>query len=203
MISPVVAKRIGSRLGVMEEVEKRRRQEEQNLFMRVHVALPITKPLRCGGYIAGMDSERMWVTYKYERLPMFCHFCGLLGHDIRHCANHFAAEKGSGEVKYQYGDWLKASGNRLRTPQRQETKQTHGDYGGMMNEQDSVMAALAVNIEIIKGNPKESINDGIKRSEISGCSPTKQQPNHDSNRISTVHLMGALHTGLRRNCLAR
>ena len=184
MISPVVAERIGSRLGVVEEVEKRRRQEEQNLFMRVRIALPITKPLRRGGYIAGTDGERTWVTYKYERLPMFCHFCGLLGHDIRHCADHFAAEKDCGEIEYQYGDWLKASGNRLRTSQRQDMKQTSGDYGGVMNEQEPVTAAPAMTTEITKGNPKESINNGIKRSEISGCSPKKQQPNHDSNGIN-------------------
>ena len=48
MISSIVATRIGSRLGVVEEVEKRRCQEEQNLFIRVRVALPITKPLRHG-----------------------------------------------------------------------------------------------------------------------------------------------------------
>ena len=100
MISSVVATRIGSRLGVVEEVEKWRRQEEQNLFMRVRVALPITKPLRCGAYIAGTDGERTWVTFKYERLPMFCHFCGLLGHDIQHCAGHYATEKGNEEVEH-------------------------------------------------------------------------------------------------------
>ena len=95
-----MATRIGSRLWVVEEVEKRRRQEEQNLFMRVRVALPITKPLRRGAYIAGTDGERTCVTFKYERLPILCHYCGLLGHDIRHCAGHFAAEKGNGEVEY-------------------------------------------------------------------------------------------------------
>ena len=52
------------------------------MFMRVRVALPITKPLRRGGFIAGSDGERSWVTFKYERLPMFCHFCGILGHDL-------------------------------------------------------------------------------------------------------------------------
>ena len=184
MISFVVAERIGSRLGIMEEVEKRRRQEEQNLFMRVCVALPITKPLRCGGYIAGTDGEHMWVTFKYERLPMFCHFCGLLGHDIQHCAGHFAAEKGNGEVEYQYGDWLKASGNRLRTPQRHDTNQAHNDNGGMLNEQNLVMAAPAVTNEITRVNPKESINDVIDRSKTLGNTPTNQQPNHENNRIN-------------------
>ena len=41
----------------MEEVEKIRRYDEQNLFMRVRVALPIVKPLRRGSYIVGIDGE--------------------------------------------------------------------------------------------------------------------------------------------------
>ena len=76
MVSPKVATEIGSRLGVVEEVEKRRRQDSQSLFMRVKVALPISKPIRRGGFLAGSDGQRTWVTFKYERLPLFCHWCG-------------------------------------------------------------------------------------------------------------------------------
>ena len=43
MVSPKVAKEIGSRLGVVEEVEKRQKQDIPGLFMRVKVALPISK----------------------------------------------------------------------------------------------------------------------------------------------------------------
>ena len=45
-VSPIVAAEIGSRMGVVEEVEKRRRQDGQNLFMRVKVAIPIAKLVR-------------------------------------------------------------------------------------------------------------------------------------------------------------
>ena len=50
--------------------------------MRVRVGLPISKPLRRGAYLAGSEGERIWVTFKYERLPLFWHYCGFLGHDI-------------------------------------------------------------------------------------------------------------------------
>lgn len=45
MVSPTIAAEIGSRMGVVEEVEKRRRQDGQNLFMRVKVVIPIAKPV--------------------------------------------------------------------------------------------------------------------------------------------------------------
>lgn len=45
MVSPTIAAEIGSRMAVVEEVEKRRRQDGQNLFMRVKVVIPIAKPV--------------------------------------------------------------------------------------------------------------------------------------------------------------
>ncbi|KAK7822602.1 hypothetical protein CFP56_036285 [Quercus suber] len=99
IVSPKVVAEVGRRLGIVEEVEKRQKQEHQNLFIRVKVALPVAKPIRRGGFIAGSERGRTWVTYRYERLPMFCHYCGLLGHDVRHCASFFAASKSRGEVR--------------------------------------------------------------------------------------------------------
>lgn len=121
MASPQVAAEVGRRLGEVEEVEKRRRQDTQNLFMRVKVAIPISKPIRRGGFLAGSEGQRTWVTFKYERLPLFCHWCGILGHDLKHCAHYFARTKGGGEVICQFGDWLRASGGRSWSPPRRES----------------------------------------------------------------------------------
>lgn len=103
MSSPKVATEIGRRLGEVVEVEKRRSLESQNLFMRVKVAIPLSKPLRRGGFIGGSDGHRTWVDYRYERLPLFCHYCGLLGHDIKHCAEYFARSRNSEVIDCQYG----------------------------------------------------------------------------------------------------
>ena len=59
MACPRVARKVGNRLGVVEEVKRRQRQDQQNLFMRVKVAIPIYKPLRQGGYLAGSDGEKV------------------------------------------------------------------------------------------------------------------------------------------------
>ena len=114
MISPQVAKLIGGHLGEVEEVEWKKKRDDVNFFMRVRVALPISKPLRRGGFIAGTDGERYWVDYKYERLPIFCNYCGILGHDFKNCAAHYAAEKNGGVGEYQYGEFLRAIGGRSR-----------------------------------------------------------------------------------------
>lgn len=110
MISPIVVAEIGNRLGEVVEVEKRRTQDTQNFFMRVKVELPTSKLIRRGAFIGGSKGLHSWVSFKYERLPMFCHSCGVLGHDLKHCAKHFARMKNSKEVECQYGDWLRANG---------------------------------------------------------------------------------------------
>lgn len=45
MVSARVAKEVGGRLGEVVEVENRRKQEDPIYFMRVKVAIPISKPL--------------------------------------------------------------------------------------------------------------------------------------------------------------
>ena len=124
MVSPTVATEIGKCMGVVEEVEKRRNKDGQNLFMRVKVVIPIAKPIRRRGFLASSDGQKTWTTFRYERLPMFCDYCGLLGHDIKNCAIYFGLMKSRKEVQLQYGEWLKASGGRKRV---ERTKSGRGN----------------------------------------------------------------------------
>ena len=79
--------------------------------MRVKVALPLSKSLRRGAFLADSNGQKSWVMFKYEQLALFCHYCGLLGHDLRHCAQYFGATKNGKEAECQYGDWMKATGS--------------------------------------------------------------------------------------------
>lgn len=176
MISTRVATEVGSRLGEVVEVERRQHnQDKTSYFMRVKVALPISKPLRRGGFIAGSDGERFWITYKYERLPMFCHFCGLLGHDLRHCRGYFSVTRSGGEVECQYGDWLKATGGRYRSPTKRSTESSHepnfetddrGDHGP--SSTSMVQAEKAAVTESKVENPREKEGCENGKSEILG-----------------------------------
>lgn len=65
-----------------------------------------------------MDGKRHWVTYKYERMPIFSHYCGILGHVLRHCPAHFEESKKENPINYQYGDWLKVDNGQSKSPPR-------------------------------------------------------------------------------------
>ena len=49
---------------------------------------------------------------------MFCHYCGILGHDLKHCAVYYAVEK-----KRRYRDFLRAMGGHLRALGSKEASQ--------------------------------------------------------------------------------
>lgn len=117
MMSPKVAVEIGKKMGEVEDVERRRWIDNQKNFLRV-VALPISKPLHRGGFLMGSNGNRHWVDYKYERLPVFYHYCGILGHDIWNYPLHFAESKKTSSVEYQYGNWLKVVNGRSKSPPR-------------------------------------------------------------------------------------
>ena len=102
-----VGKEIGSKLGTFMEVDRRSWQSDQAKFMRVRVELEIDKPLRRGAYIVSSKEERLWLTFKYERLPTVCFIYGKLGHDKKHCPT----VKDWQTACHQYGDWLRAGWN--------------------------------------------------------------------------------------------
>nr|POE62312.1 uncharacterized protein CFP56_72888 [Quercus suber] len=103
-MSQDVGEEIGSKLGKFIEVDRRSWHSDQAKFMRVRVELEIDKPLRRGAYIASSEGERLWLTFKYERLPTVCFICGKLGHDKKHCPTSGVWQTAC----LQYGDWLRA-----------------------------------------------------------------------------------------------
>ena len=51
---------------------------------------------------------------------MFCYFCGFVGHDLKHYAGFFVAEKNGATMELQYGDQLKAIDGQQKTTSRAE-----------------------------------------------------------------------------------
>lgn len=53
-------------------------------FIRVKVAVDITKPLK-RGLAVRVGGKQLWLPLKYEALPLFCFNCGMIGHSFKAC----------------------------------------------------------------------------------------------------------------------
>ncbi|KAL9670598.1 hypothetical protein QQ045_008151 [Rhodiola kirilowii] len=55
-------------------------------YVRCRVWLDVAKPLVTGFYLARPEKDPAWIIVKYERLPRFCHHCGLWSHETDECS---------------------------------------------------------------------------------------------------------------------
>ncbi|KAF4358817.1 hypothetical protein G4B88_023101 [Cannabis sativa] len=56
-----------------------------HLFLRVLVELNIENPLSSGCFFDLDSGVKRWLQFKYEKVGIFCYFCGRLGHQRRGC----------------------------------------------------------------------------------------------------------------------
>ena len=77
-------------------------------FLRVRVAVNVSRPLNRGRKVLlGKDGE-VWVNFRYEKMPNFCYWCGMVSHGAQECSV-WLASKGSLPLDQQgFGAWLRA-----------------------------------------------------------------------------------------------
>ncbi|KAK7816576.1 hypothetical protein CFP56_043919 [Quercus suber] len=81
---------------------------EGSNFIRVRVGVDITKPLCRGRKLAFRTGQDSWVSFKYERLPNICHWCGKLTHMDRECPIWLRGKHVLKEDDKQFGSWMRA-----------------------------------------------------------------------------------------------
>ena len=85
-----------------------RSETECGDFMRIRVEVDVHKPLCRGRRVRFCPDKEGWVSFRYERLPIFYHWCGVLNHDSKEC-NLWLQSKGELSTNSQeYGSWLRA-----------------------------------------------------------------------------------------------
>ncbi|XP_075645496.1 uncharacterized protein LOC142616555 [Castanea sativa] len=77
--------RIGGILGVVEKVDVDEKGFRLGGYFCIRVSMDITQPLCRGRLVHIGRSLLTWVDFKYERLPIFCYWCGKVDHDERDC----------------------------------------------------------------------------------------------------------------------
>ncbi|KAF4380083.1 hypothetical protein F8388_018207 [Cannabis sativa] len=76
-------------------------------FFTFKVMYDISKPI-CPGFLFPIEGRKIWLPYRYDRLPYMCFNCGFVGHDTRVCAEPMKfVEDGLRNQLPGYGSWLK------------------------------------------------------------------------------------------------
>ncbi|XP_040987678.1 uncharacterized protein LOC121235396 [Juglans microcarpa x Juglans regia] len=96
--------RMGSSLGVVEEVEVDGDDVGWGRFLRVKILLNLKKPLAKGwGWTITLQGLKTWIPIQYEKLPRFCLKCGRIVHEEKGCPVPILMETSN----RQFGSWLR------------------------------------------------------------------------------------------------
>ncbi|KAF4354120.1 hypothetical protein G4B88_017005 [Cannabis sativa] len=77
-------------------------------FFRVLVDINFLNPLVSGCYFDLTSGEKRWIQFKFEKIGIFCYFCGRLGHQRRGCslASPVTVESVDGSAVPLFGPWM-------------------------------------------------------------------------------------------------
>lgn len=95
--------RIGGTLGTVEKVDVDEKGFCLGGFLRIRVSMDISSPLCRGRMVRLSGPSLTWVDFKYERLPIFCYWCGMVDHDERDCMLWIHSSKTLKAEEKQYG----------------------------------------------------------------------------------------------------
>ena len=78
LINEEVAWDISKGLGHVVEVDNKTFSSEQAHFVRIHVEIPLHKPIRRGGHVLNPEGDQVRVGFQYERMVGLCYQCGFI-----------------------------------------------------------------------------------------------------------------------------
>lgn len=110
--SEFVLRSIGNYIGKFLMVDPKNFQSIWRQFVRIKVAINVNKPLKSQMRLKKAGGDWMWVKFKYERLPSFCFYCGIIGHSEKFCESLYNEAGNIGVRNYDAS---------LRAPMRNNT----------------------------------------------------------------------------------
>ena len=107
--------RIGESLGLVEKVDVDEKgfcldnnlrisvSMDISLLLWISVSMNISLLLCQGRFVRMGDLLPKWVDFRYERLPIFCYWCGVMDHDKRDCMLWMCSKESLRAKNNQYG----------------------------------------------------------------------------------------------------
>ncbi|KAM7462222.1 hypothetical protein LguiA_030343 [Lonicera macranthoides] len=80
LMSEQVVTAIGNFIGQFMSSDPKNFDGLWKSYLRIRVRVDVSKALKSNMKFKKRNQEESWVNFKYERLPNFCFFCGIIGH---------------------------------------------------------------------------------------------------------------------------
>ncbi|RYQ93103.1 hypothetical protein Ahy_B09g099367 [Arachis hypogaea] len=111
----ILGRKIASRVGEVMECNVFSAGPRKGNFLKASVMIKIENSLKEGLNMGSKRDGLTKVEFKYERLPIFCYFCGRIKHDVANCEIAEAEEEHISSSKKGLGAWLGAdiTGNKV------------------------------------------------------------------------------------------
>uniref|UniRef100_A0A803QJ80 Reverse transcriptase domain-containing protein n=1 Tax=Cannabis sativa TaxID=3483 RepID=A0A803QJ80_CANSA len=94
-------------VGSFIEADKKNFKGNWRGYLKARVTIDVEKPLKRRMKVRTVGKEWFWVNFKYERVPLFCFICGIIGHSERFCEELFV--KPIADIVKPYGEWMRAN----------------------------------------------------------------------------------------------
>ncbi|KAJ0975853.1 hypothetical protein J5N97_017818 [Dioscorea zingiberensis] len=75
---------VASNFGTMKKVDQTTLIANRGKFARVCIEIDLSQPLKRGVWVRSSRGDK-FVTVAYEKLPVFCFRCGIIGHHLQAC----------------------------------------------------------------------------------------------------------------------
>lgn len=79
-------------------------------LVRARVNFDLSRALIPDAWVP-FNSLKIWIEFKYERLPVFCYYCGRLTHQLKFCENPIDVCIDFGGKYALFGKWLRSNMN--------------------------------------------------------------------------------------------
>ena len=107
-MTPELGMSIGSFIGKVVRVADSDENGTIGRSLRVWVSIDVSKSLSRGRKLWEKGEVIGWVSFRYERLPNFCYWCGSLLHEDRDCDVWLGMKDKVSFDKKQFGPWMRA-----------------------------------------------------------------------------------------------
>lgn len=137
MLDPETAYELGETIGPVSPSDNVKELVGGD-FLRVKVKVDVSRTLCRSRKAVLEDNKEIWVSFKYEKLPNFCYWCGMVSH-VNKEGKIWLASKGTTPLaKQEYGAWLRSLPYNLgRTPYTTVPGMGDGFGGTEKNDQVS------------------------------------------------------------------